>query len=243
MRSTSKVAVGLAAAGLMAVAGSAMATENLVGLNFSTAGAAKPDPQNWTRISSADGSQGNLMDDTGASTDVGVSWGPVTGGGFVYLGTDNVAADAVPQHDYDLGGMSGYGFRSDGNFFVEFSGLKPNEDYFYWFVGYRSVSAIDNVVNVSDGDTPNATQFRQSISSTDNDGRFLVNDVNANDSMQWSDLSFVTESSSQGTLRFEWEGDTQTTVVGAVAVQLVPAPGSMALLGLAGLAACRRRRR
>lgn len=194
-------------------------SDPLIGFNFTTSGSATDDPQNWNRISDAEGVLEDVMDDTGTPTGVDITWGGVTTDGFVFLGTDNVADDAVPQYDYDLSGMSGYGFRSDGDFFIELSGLAPNAQYEYWFVAYRSVSAIANAVTVSDGDDLEAIQFDQLISSADNDGRFVINDLISNDDQDWAEISFETTSSSDGTINFRWEGDGQTTVIGALAVR------------------------
>jgi hypothetical protein len=216
---------------------------NLVGLDFSTAG--DPNiPMNWNRVSAAQGTISNLMDETGATTNVGVNFGGGPSGGFVYLSTSTLAPDAVPQYDYDLSGMTGYGFRSDGEFFVEFTGLNPNSAYEFWFVGYRATIAIQNVVTVTDGDANDFT-FVQSLSADDNDGRFMVNTINANNTMQWNDLSLVTMSDSDGMIRFDWFGDGQTTVIGALAIRAVavPAPGALAMLVLAPIALGSRRRR
>ncbi len=192
----------------------------LIGFNFTTAAAGAADPQNWTRISTADGSLSNVQDDTGAPTSVGISWGGVSPSlGFVYLGTSTLAADAVPQFAYDLSGMTGYGFRSDGVFFIELDGLRPNADYEFWFVGYRGGSAIDNRVTVSDGADPAGLEFSQAITAAANNSRFLVNEVNADNSMDWDDLALVTRSDSDGRIRFEWQGISQTTVIGALAIR------------------------
>lgn len=216
---------------------------DLIGVNFSTAASTVPDPQNWTRISTADGSFNNLQNENGNATNVGVSWGGGATGGFVFLGTSSpLAADATPQYDYDLSGMTGYGFRSNGEFFLTFDGLEANAQYEFWFVGYRGGSNIDNLIHVSDGDTIDAFNFSQQIALADNDGRFIVNSTIANSSMHWNDLSMMTNSSSNGTLTFNWALQTQTPVVGAVAIRLVPSPGTAALLGLTGMVAMRRRR-
>jgi hypothetical protein len=191
----------------------------LVGFNFTTAGAAAPDPQNWTRISSADGVLIDVPDDTGEPTDIGIAWGGVTPDGLLFLGTSTLAPDAVPQHDYDLSGMTGYGFRAGGELFIELTGLSPNADYEYWFVAYRGASNIDNVVRVSDGNVIDAFEFNQFILSTDNDGHFVINDLKSSDQQNWNDLSFATRSSSDGEITFHWQGDTQTTVIGALAIR------------------------
>ena len=191
----------------------------LIGFNFTTAASATADPQNWTRISTADGTLVNVPDDTGEATEVGIAWGGVTTAGFVFLGTSTLAGDAVPQYDYDLAGMTGYGFRSDGDFFIELSGLVPSAAYEYWFVAYRGASAIDNIVRVSEGDVINAIEFSQFLTAGDNNGRFVINDLVGSNSQDWNDLAFATTSSSAGEIRFNWQGGTQTTVIGALAVR------------------------
>lgn len=227
---------------LGAVSLTASASNNLIGFNFTTAAAGTPDPQNWNRISAADGTLNNAMDDTGAATNVNFSWGGGATGGFVFLSTSTLAADATPQHDYDLSGMTGYGFRSNGEFFMNVSGLDANTPYEYWFVGYRGGSNIDNLVRVSDGDTIDAFSFSQNIALADNDGRFLVNDTNANSSMNWNDLSFVTNSSSSGEITINWSVQSQTPVIGAFALRVVPTPGAGAVLAIGALGLTRRRR-
>ena len=239
-----KMPLMLATATLTAIsfAGVASASDNLIGFNFTTAASGTPDPQNWNRVSAADGTLSNVMDETGATTNVSITWGGGASGGFVYLSTATLAGDATPQYTYDLSGMTGYGFRSNGEFFIDIAGLNPNTPYEYWFVAYRGGSNIDNIVNVSDGNINNAFTFNQFILSTDNDGRFVVNTTNANSSMQWNDLSFTTMSSGNGTIRFEWAGDTQTTVIGAMAIRVIPTPAGLAILALAPFAVTRRRR-
>lgn len=231
-----------AAAALSVATGASAQDFNLIGFNFTTSGSATPDPQNWNRISAPDGTVSNVMNDTGASTNVSITWGGGPSGGFVYLSTSTLAADAVPQHGYDLSGMTGYGFRSDGEFFITLSGLEANMPYEYWFVAYRGGSTIDNIVNVSDGDVIDATTFNQFITSTANNGRFVINTEISSDTQVWDNLSFTTMSSSNGEITFNWTGDTQTTVIGALAVRLIPAPGAAIVFALAPLAMGRRRR-
>ncbi len=229
-RLTRAVAAG---AVLAAAAGTTLATDNLIGFNWTTSSSTTPDPLNWNRISSADGTLFNVLDDTGVSTPVGINFGGGASGGFVYLSTSTLDADAVPQHSYDLSGMTGYGFRSNGEFFVEITGLDANTPYEYWFVAYRTTSAIDQAVSVSDGDTINAFTFPQSKPS--GTARFVINDQLSNDTQVWDDLSFETTSSSTGTITFNWEGVTQTTVIGALAVRraVPPEPFDVRILGSA----------
>jgi hypothetical protein len=191
----------------------------LIGFNFTTSGSATSDPQGWTRIGDASGSLVGVPDDTGESTDVGISWGGVTTDGFLFLSTSTLAGDAVPQHHYDLSGMTGYGFRSGGDFFIEVDGLQPNAAYEYWFVAYRGASNIDNIVKVSDGDEIDAFEFNQFLASGDNDGHFVINELRSSDEQVWDELSFITHASSDGTITIHWEGDTQTTVIGAFAIR------------------------
>src|SRR5690606_12879448 len=121
----------------------------------------------------------NVMDDQGIVTPVGIEWsGGVSGNGFLFLATSTLAANAVPQHAYDLSGMTGYGYRSaSAEFTVQLTGLNPDTEYQYWFVGYRSTSAIENSIQVSEGDVLNAISFQQVATSAQNDGRFYINDV------------------------------------------------------------------
>lgn len=221
----------------------AASANNLIGLNFTTAASGTPDPQNWNRVSAPDGVLSNLTDETGAVTGVSAAFGGGATGGFVYLSTATLAADAVPQYMYDLSGMTGYGFRSNGEFFTEFRGLSPNTPYEYWFVAYRSTSAIENLVRVSEGDVADAIQFNQSITGAANNGRFIVNTMNASSADQWNDLSRSTTSSSGGTIRFNWAGVAQTTVVGAIAIREVPEPSMLTALVAAPLLLIRRRHR
>lgn len=222
------------------------AAQNLIGLNFTTAGAAAPDPQNWTRISTPNGVLSNLPDETGASTSVGVSFGGLGPGdpnGFVYLGTATLAPDAVPQYSYDLSGMTGYGFRSNGEFFVEFDGLVPGALYEYWFVAYRGSTTIDQTVFVSKGDVLAAESFDQFITAGDNDGRFVINETVSSNMQQFNDLSQITSANSNGNIRFEWAFTAQTPVIGALAIRFVPEPTDLAGVAMAGLAVLGYRRR
>lgn len=232
-------------ASLAFLAPSSALAEPLIGVNFTTPTSGTADPQNWNRYSQGDGVLSNLQDENGNTTGVAMNIFGNVGGTpttLLYLNTSTLATDATPQYDYDLSGMTGYGFRASGEFTMELRGLIPNFDYEYWFVGYRGGATIDNIVRVSDGDTIDAFEFNQFISSTDNDGRFVVNTVNANDTMHWNDLFFTTTSSSAGIITFNFFGDTQTTVIGAFAIRAVPEPATMAGLG-AGLLFLLRRRK
>lgn len=235
----------ICAAGALAVAtASATASDfDLIGLNFTTSAAAIPDPMNWTRISAGDGVINNLQNENGNITNANVSWGANSGSSLLFLSTSTpLAPDATPQYDYDLSGMTGYGFRAGGDLFVEFSGLESNQPYEFWFVAYRGGGAIDNLFRVSDGDTLDAFSVAQQVAFADNDGRFFVNSTIADSSMQWNDLAMVTNSSSTGTVRFNWAAQSQTPVIGALAIRLVPSPGAVSVLGLTALIAFRRRR-
>lgn len=207
--------------------------QSLIGLNFTTPDSVNADPQNWNRVSITNGAINNLIDDSGAVTGVGMDIGG-SPNGPLFLSTDTLASDAVPQHSYDLAGMTGYGFRAQSQLFVEFTGLLPNTPYEYWFVGYRAGGAIDNNVSVSDGDILDAFSFNQFITFADNDGRFIINTTVSADSQQWNDLAFVTNSSSAGTLRFNFAGNTQTTVIGALAIRQIPEPASGLLFLMIG---------
>lgn len=243
MQRIGRVAVTMVAAGVVSCAVTpADANYNLIGFNFTTPTAATPDPQNWNRLSVNDGSTiNNVVDETGSSTGVSITWGG-SPQGPLYLSTSTLAPDATPQYDYDLSGMVGYGFRAGSALFATLSGLEANAPYEVWFVAYRGGGAIDNLVSVSDGDTLDAVSFAQQLAFADNDGRFIVNSTVSSSSQNWNDLSIVVQSSSNGTLTINWEGQTQTTVAGALAVRLIPAPGSLALLMGASLVAARRRR-
>jgi hypothetical protein len=242
MRFMSQTHAVICAVGAVALATAAATATDLIGLNFTTSTAAAPDPMNWTRISAADGTINNLQNENGSITNANVSWGANSGSGPLFLSTATLAPDATPQYNYDLSGMTGYGFRAGGDLFVEFSGLESNQPYEFWFVAYRGGGNIDNLFRVSDGDTIDAFSVAQQIAFADNDGRFLVNSTNASSSMQWDDLSLVTNSSSTGTIRFNWAAQQQTPVIGALAIRLVPSPGAASVLGLTALIAFRRRR-
>ena len=224
------------------VAPCASATTNLVGFDFTTAGDANPSPQNWNRISAANGTFLNNIDDTGASTGVSLTLGGTPLGGLLYLSTSTLAPDATPQHSYNLSGMTGYGFRAGESLSITLGGLMANTPYEFWFVAYRGGGAIDNLVRVSNGDTMDAFNVVQQVAFADNDGRFLVNSTLSSNTQQWNDLSLITNSSSNGTITFNWDQQSQTPVIGALAIRVIPAPGGAALLALGGLVAARRRR-
>lgn len=215
---------------------------NLIGVNFTTATATIPDPQNWNRYSQLSGALSNLIDDTGAPTGVTFAATPTVGDGFLYLSSSTLAPDATPQFDYDLSGMVGYGFRAGGAFRLEFRGLQPNTPYEYWVVGYRAGGAIDNSVMVSNGDTLGAVSFDQFILFADNDGRFLVNTSVSADTDNFNDYAFVTNSSSTGILTIDLAGVSQTTVLGALAIRMVPEPSfGLGIMLLSLVPALRRR--
>ncbi len=196
--------------------------DSLIGFNFTVSSASTPDPQGWQRIGELEGLLDEVYDDTGALTGIHFEWGGVDpSGGLLYLSLGALAADAVPMYDYDLSGMTGYGFRSDGRFFMELSNLQPNSDYEYWMVAYRGDADFDNRVEVSDGDDINAFEFNQTITEDQqNGGRFVINEAISDDTQDFNDLSYVARSSSGGTIRIEWEGDTDlSAVIGAFAIR------------------------
>ncbi|TVQ64930.1 MAG: PEP-CTERM sorting domain-containing protein [Phycisphaerales bacterium] len=227
---------------LFATSGAANATHRLIGFDFTTAADANPSPQNWNRVSAPDGTIFNAIDETGATTNVNFNYGGGATGGFVYLSTATLAPNATPQYDYSLSGMTGYGFRTNGEFFINITGLKANDPYEFWFVAYRGSTNIDNLIRVSNGDVIDAFNVSQQITSTANDGRFIVNSTIADNTMHWNDLSMITNASSTGEITFNWSPQSQTPVIGAIAIRWVPAPGSVALLAMGGLVAMRRRR-
>ncbi|TVQ31949.1 MAG: hypothetical protein EA376_08155 [Phycisphaeraceae bacterium] len=212
-----------------------------MGFNLTTAGNTTPDPQNWNRISTTTGALMNVMDETGAPSGFNISWGG-TPTGPLFLGTSTLAPDATPQYDYDLSGMTGYGFRAGSELTFNLSGLNPDTPYEYWIVAYRGGGFIDTTASISDGDSLDATTFNQFLAFDDNDGRFVVNTAASSDSQNWNDLSFITNSSSNGTLTININGVSQITVLGAFAIREIPTPGTAAVLIAPLLLGARRRR-
>ncbi|TVS09322.1 MAG: hypothetical protein EA423_00225, partial [Phycisphaerales bacterium] len=199
---------------MFACAGAAVASDNLIGINFTTATRAIPDPQNWNRIADASGTLFNLTDDSGATTGVSVNWDAPTSN----IAGAAITADLIPQHTYDLSGMIGYRFVTNDNVYsVTFSGLTPNAPYKYWFVAHRASLAFNQTVRVSNGDNIDAINFQQVKSGT---SAFGINDQLSSDTQVWDDLAFDTFSSSTGTITFNWQRNaSDPIVIGALAIQ------------------------
>jgi hypothetical protein len=196
---------------------------NLIGFNFTTTSAPVTDVPNWNRITGPTvGSFSNALDDTGAPTTVGLAWG-MLGAHSAFLYNASVAANATPQHTYDLMGMRGYTYRLSAEpMTMVLSGLTPGATYEYWFVAYRASLAMANIVRVSSGDTLNVITFPQMLPSTANDYRFLINEVNADNTMQFNDLALSTVASSSGTITFNWQATgSEATTIGALAIREV----------------------
>jgi hypothetical protein len=187
---------------------------NIIGFNFATS-AQTASPQNWTLISSAT-TVTNVTDDTGAPTTVGLTLSAP--GTISFIGNSAIGATATPQYIYDLSSMNGYAFRSSaGPLTVEVFGLEPDRTYEYWYVAHRASLAVNNIVQVSHGDVPNAISFNQ----THTGSWFSVNPTVANNTMDFNTLSQSTLSSSTGTITFNVAASTDTTTLAALAIREV----------------------
>lgn len=204
--------------------------QSLIGIDFDNGAGS---PTNWNTLGAGPHNVANLIDESGAST--GVSFTSNTGNTF----TTSANAGTLPQHSQSLAGLDDYLFGTS-TFTGTFGGLTPGQEYFVWAFGLRGFD-MGNDVTITGGGAP--IIFDQDESTT---GNLWVNDAVGDSSLTLQSYAFVQTADSAGQITFIIADDPIAGGVGwtsaGLAIQIVPAPGAAALLGLGGLAATRRRR-
>ena len=191
-----------------------VAQDELIGVDFSRQGTTSP--TNWTRAEgNSDFSLTNLIDETGATTNVGLDirfdGGTATGQGTFPSGDP---AD-LPTHSNPLTGIGGVIVDQSGITFT-FSNLDPQVDYEVFVFGGDVANGFDNMVTIS-GET-SVGPFNQLSETGDIVINRLVTSTAPLDSFAETVLSDV-----NGNVVIRVAGLTGTTVVDGLAIRRVSA--------------------
>lgn len=202
----------------------------LIGVDFDNGAGS---PANWNTFNvGTPNTLVNVIDENGAAT--GVNFTLQNGTGF----TTAANPATVPTHWNPLyPGIDDY-YYATGVGSANFSNLIPGEEYYVWVFGLRGFN-MNNRVTIMGGGAP--IQFDQVGTA----GQVWVNDQlgsSANDLMHYA---LVQTATGAGQISFNFDivpGGAAGWTIAGVAVSLVPAPGTAALLGVCGLVTARRRR-
>jgi len=205
--------------------------QSLIGVDFDNGAGS---PNNWNTVTSAGPfSIGNLIDESGALSGVGFSINSNS------TFTTAATGSTLPQHSQSLAGLDDYMFGT-GAATATFSGLNPGQGYFVWAFGLRGFSMGNDVSIIGGGP---AVSFDQ---DDDTPGNLWVNGELGSDARTLQSFAAVQTADSAGQISIRILDDLDAGGTGwtsaGLAIQVVPAPGGVALLGLGGLLAVRRRR-
>ena len=211
----------------------AVAGAQLVGVDFNTGTGTTP--PNWNSLTTP-GSVANLTSDAGAPT--GWSFAVTGGNGFTFATVPGAAT--VPTHTYPLSGLDDY-LTGGGNVtgtarFSNLPALTPFNVYAFGLRGFAPLS-MDWTVT---GD--NAITFTQSGGAQE----LWVNGEVGSSSRTLGSYARVVTSSANGTIDFTYDPFGAANIpfaVAGLAIQVVPEPGSLALLACCGALVLRRARR
>jgi len=145
--------------GVFSVSGGAQA--DLVGVDFGSI--PNPIPQNWT-ASNGSSSLTNLLDDTGRTTSVGLSFSAIPG---AFNAT--ALSSSVPSHTYDLSNISGNIYSFGGSLTMTLSGLTPGQSYPVYVFGLRGGSSYTQNISLIGSNTVTYTQAASADELTIND--------------------------------------------------------------------------
>lgn len=208
----------------------------IVGVHFGNNGSA---PTNWTRVSSLTPVVNNLTDDTGAITDVSLSFY----GGSQNFYRGNLQSHTLPTYTTGLENLNGniYGMFGYQPWAATLSNLTANTAYNIWVFGVRFGYTIGQHVTISGSGTP--LDFDQSGVGDS----LFINGVMGNSASRLDDYANTITSSATGTISvlalptFSTGGNTYS--ISGIAIQpiaqappnAVPEPTSMVLLAMGGL--------
>jgi hypothetical protein len=217
-----------------AVAMSSSALATIIGTDYGGGNV----PTNWNSYAGG-GNQflENLINENGDATGVDLDIFTTGGGMSDFDATINIGT--IPQHTTDLTGLDNYVFEGGGSVFTAtYSDLEPGVEYYVWAFGLRAFD-YDNVVTIRGGGPD--IEFRQQSGPNN----LYVNDQLGSSSMDLYDYALIQTADSAGQIQIITvlgpSGTGAAFASGGSAIELVPAPSALALLGLAGFATRRRR--
>ena len=201
----------------------------LIGVDFDASGAA---PTNWNQVI-GNGVSSNLVDETGATTSVGLSVSNAAGNFNSIVNAVN-----IPSHSNSLSQIGGYLYGAGTGTFI-FTGLEAGVLYDIWVFGTRAFDN-SNDVTINSG----AVTFTQTYSAN----QMFVNDLLGLNSMNLADFVISANSTGTSELRIDISPAANAPfaswAIGGLAIEraAVPEPATLALFGL-GLAGIGYRRR
>lgn len=213
----------------LGIAGSAGAQPfPIVGVDFDNG---EGSPSNWNTVNvGTPVTLNNLVREDGAAT----GWSFTLDAGSPF--TTAAGAATVPSHPNPLDLIGDYYFGT-GTGTARFSNLTPGAQYDVWVFGLRGFT-MNNRITIEGGGAP--ITFDQVGTA----GQLFVNDAMGDPALTLADFAVQQTADANGEIRFSFEivpgGTTGWTIAG---VGIIPAPGALALLGLAGLLGGTRRSR
>lgn len=206
------------------------AGQHLVGVDLDNG---QGSPTNWNTFNmSTPGVLNNLIDESGAAT----SYSFTMNHGSPF--TTAVNPVTVPQHSNPLDLIADYYFGT-GIGTAQFSNLAAGQEYYVWVFGLRGFT-MNNRITITGGGSP--IHFDQVGTA----GQLFVNGEMGDQTRTLQSYALVQTADASGVIGFTLDivpGGSAGWTIAGFAIQAVPSPGALALLGVAAIASSRRRRR